>query len=134
MNISRYLQQKLLGVTVLGTPFTSPATLGIALLTACSSDGQLVTEVGTFDGYVRQPVAWGAIFDEATQSGVKNSAAVNYSVPTTNWGTITHMAIYDSLAAGGGNQLFWGQLDSAKVIDSGNPFQFPINNLVLMMG
>ena len=101
---SAFLEQNLLGVTLLGSSFTGPATVYLSLATSVASDGDSFTEVTTNLGYGRLPID----FSEPTSGpnfSCVNSAPVTFSAATTPWGVVTHFAIFDAEAIGSGNQL-----------------------------
>jgi hypothetical protein len=124
MSFSNYLETEILDHVFGGNAFTAPSTLYLALLTAVS-DGETgsVTEVSTSGtAYARETVAF-------TVSGntASNTAAVEYSTATANFGTITHVGVYD--ASTGGNLMAYAALTSSKTIETGDVFRIPTGDL-----
>ena len=127
-NFSNYLEQQLLGVTLLGSSFSAPATPFLSLGTTLASDGDFFTEVLSGLGYTRQAVD----FSEPTSlndSTVVSSANVTYAAATTPWGIATHFAIFDALAIGGGNMLYYGLLDSPRDVQTNDVLEFTAGSL-----
>ncbi len=127
-NFSNYLEQQLLGVSLLGSSFTAVQTVYAALATSVTSDGDVFTEVTTNIGYGRLPVQWSAPTSPNDWS-VVNSATVSYSTASTPWGTITHVGLYDAETIGTGNLLYWGELQTARVIETNDSVSFPAGDL-----
>jgi hypothetical protein len=124
MSFSNYLETEILDHVFGGNAYTAPSTLYLALLTAVS-DGETgsVTEVSTSGtAYARETVAF-------TVSGntASNTAAVEYSTATANFGTITHVGVYD--ASTGGNLMAYAALTSSKTIETGDVFRIPAGDL-----
>lgn len=121
MSFSNYLETKVLDHVFGGTAYTAPATLYIGLYTAAPSDTGGGTEVsGT--GYVRQ--SSGFTTSGATTS---NTAAVEFPTAGSNWGTITHVGVFDASTAG--NLLAYGALTTSKLVESGDVFRIPAGDL-----
>jgi len=122
MSFSNYLETKILDHVFGGTAYTAPGTLYLALFTAVSSgETGSVTEVsGT--AYTRKSVAF-------TTSGdtTSNTAAVEFDTAGSNWGTVTHVGIYDASSAG--NLMAYAALSSSKTIESGDVFRVPAGDL-----
>lgn len=65
---------------------------------------------------------------DATGGLTDNAVAITFPTPSANWGTVTHMAIFDK--ATGGNPLYHGALTNSKTINNGDPApSFPIGTL-----
>lgn len=123
MSFSNYLETKVLDHVFGGTAYTAPSTLYVALFTADPTDansGTEVTTVGT--AYARQTVTF-------TTSGAttSNDSAVEYATATSNYGTVSHIGIYD--ASTGGNLLAHASLTSSKTIETGDVFRIPAGDL-----
>jgi hypothetical protein len=134
---SNYLENKLLDHT-LGEgarTFTSPATLYLALFkdtgTGTSANleaGTLTDEISTSGtAYGRQTVN----FSTAVNGTSATDGTVTWTTATANWGTVTHVAVMD--AATTGNVLFYGNLTSNKVIETGDTFQISSTNLTVSL-
>jgi len=122
MSFSNFLETEILDHVFAGAAYTAPTTKYLALFTAVS-DGETgsVTEV-TGGGYARQSVAF-------TTSGntTSNNAAVEYPTATANYGTVTHVGVYD--ASSSGNLMAYAALSSNKTIETGDVFRVPSGDL-----
>lgn len=96
---SDYLEQALLNATLRATAYTSPAKIYVALHTADPTDDGSVGEV-VGNGYARQEIAFSAPTSDGTAYKCVNSADVTFPDPTGNWGTITHLSLWDADTAG----------------------------------
>ena len=121
MSFSDYLETKVLDHVFAGTAYTAPSTLYVALFTAAPSDSGGGTEVSG-GGYARQTIAF-------TTSGdtTSNNAAVEFPTATANYGSVTHVGIYDASSAG--NLMAWAELTSSKNIETGDVFRIPSGDL-----
>jgi hypothetical protein len=122
MSFSNFLETEILDHVFAGAAYTAPTTKYLALFTAVS-DGETgsVTEVSG-GGYARQSVAF-------TTSGntTSNNAAVEYPTATANYGTVTHVGVYD--ASSSGNLMAYAALSSNKTIETGDVFRVPSGDL-----
>ena len=122
MSFSNYLETEILDHVFAGAAYTAPTTKYLALFTAVA-DGETgsVTEVSG-GGYARQTVAF-------TTSGntTSNNAAVEYPTATANYGTVTHVAVFD--ASSSGNMMAYAALSSNKTIETGDVFRVPSGDL-----
>jgi len=118
MSFSNYLETEILDHVFAGAAYTAPGTKYLALFTAVA-DGETgsVTEVSG-GGYARQSVAF-------TTSGntTSNNAAVEFPTATGNYGTVTHVGVYD--ASTSGNLMAYAALSSNKTIETGDVFRVP---------
>lgn len=130
MNVSNFLAAALLNQVFRNMAYTRPATVHIALYTSNPTAADTGTEV-TGGAYARQAVAFGAPSVISSKETIKNSADVVFPVATADWGTVTHIGIRD--AATGGNLLFYGPLDSARTILSGDRYNQLANSLTLTL-
>ena len=123
MSFSNYLETEILDHVFGGAAYTAPGTLYLALHTADPAEDGSGTEVSTSGtAYARATVAF-------TTSGntTSNTAAVEYSTATANFGTVTHVAVWD--AASAGNMLAYAALTSSKTIETGDVFRVPAGDL-----
>ena len=122
MSFSNFLETEILDHVFAGAAYTAPGTHYLALFTAVA-DGETgsVTEVSG-GGYARQTVAF-------TTSGntTSNNAAVEYPTATANYGTVTHVGVYD--ASSSGNLMAYAALSSNKTIETGDVFRVPSGDL-----
>jgi hypothetical protein len=120
--ISNYLENALINVTLRGTSFTAVSTPYVALFTSDPTDAGTGTEVSG-GSYARTSVTMGA-----PSNGVSiNSADVTFPTATASWGTVGWIGIYD--ASTSGNLLYHTPLDASKVIDTGDVFKIASGNL-----
>jgi hypothetical protein len=130
---SNYLENKVLDHTLRNAEFTQPGNLFIGLFKNNSltnlEAGTLTDEVPTAGGtnYARKPVTFGA----AASGTATNSATVTFDAAQAEWGTITAIAILDTITAG--NVLFYGNLTTAKLIENGDTIQFVTNNVTVSL-
>ena len=122
MSFTNFLETEILDHVFAGAAYTAPTTKYLALFTAVA-DGEAasVTEV-TGGAYARQTVAF-------TTSGntTSNNAAVEYPTATANYGTVTHVAVFD--ASTSGNMMAYAALSSNKTIETGDVFRVPSGDL-----
>jgi hypothetical protein len=93
----------------------------LALFTAAPSDTGGGTEVSG-GAYARQSVTF-------TVSGntASNNAAIEYPTATANYGTVTHIGVFD--ASSSGNLLAHAALTTSKTIETGDVFRVPSGDL-----
>ena len=120
--MSNYLENALINVTLRATAYTAPTTVYLALYTTDPTDADTGTECsGT--SYARQSITFGA-----PSNGVStNSAAIEFAQAGNSWGTITHIGIRDALTTG--NLLYHSPLDASKTIATGDVFRVAIGSL-----
>ena len=121
---SDYLEDKVLDHVFGGTAYTAPTTLYVALYTVAPTDTGGGTEVSG-GAYARQTAAF-------TVSGINpttasNSAAIEYPTATANYGTVVAVGVFD--ASSGGNLLAYANLDTSKVVSTGDVFRFNTGDL-----
>jgi hypothetical protein len=120
--MSNYLENALINVTLRNTAYTSPTTVYVGLYTSDPGEGNTGTEVSG-GSYARTAVTFGA-----PSNGVStNSASVTFPTATGTWGTVTHVGILDALTSG--NLLYFTALDASKSIASGDVFTISTGNL-----
>ena len=129
---SNYLENKVLDHVLRNTAYTQPGNLFIGLYTGNAltnlEAGTLSDEVSTSGtGYVRKAVTFG----NASSGTATNSVTVTFDPATLNWGNITAIAILDTVSSG--NVLFYGNLTTAKLIETGDTMQFVTNNITVSL-
>lgn len=123
MSFSNYLETEILDHVFANNAYTAPATLYLALHTADPTDAGTGTEVSTSGtAYARQTVAFTVSGNTAT-----TSSAVDFPTATANFGTVTHVAVWD--ASTSGNMLAHAALTSSKTIETGDVFRVPAGDL-----
>jgi|TARA_R100000482_G_scaffold108402_2_gene50666 hypothetical protein len=121
---SDYLEDKVLDHVFGGTAYTAPSTLYVALYTVAPTDTGGGTEVSG-GAYARQTAAFTVSGTNPTTAS--NSAAVEYPTATANYGTVVAVGIFDALS--GGNLLAYANLDTSKVVSTGDVFRFNTGDL-----
>ena len=120
--MSDYLENALINVTLRGTSFTAVSSPYVALFTSNPTDAGTGTEVSG-GSYARTAVTF-----VAPSNGVStNSADVTFPQATSSWGTIGWIGIYD--ASSSGNLLYHTPLDVSKDIASGDIFKISTGSL-----
>lgn len=120
-NISNYLENKLLDHSLGTASYTMP-TVYLALHTADPTDTGGGAEVsGT--AYARQAVS----FSAAASGATSNSGNITFPAAGSNWGTVTHIGIWDALTTG--NLLWHGSLTASQSVNTGNVFQINTGDL-----
>jgi len=121
---SDYLEDKVLDHVFGGSAYTAPATLYVALYTVAPDDTGGGTEV-TGGSYARQTATFTVSGTSPTTA--TNAAAIEYPTATANYGTVTSVGILD--ASSGGNLLAYADLDTSKVVSTGDVFRFDAGDL-----
>lgn len=126
--LSDYAEKLLLDWMMTTGSATRPTAWYVALYTAAPSDSGGGTEVSGA-GYARQSVT----FDAASSPGgtTSNSADVSFTAVGGDYGTVTHMGIFD--AASSGNLLWHGVLSASKTVEDGDTITFSAGNIDLTM-
>ena len=124
--LSDYAEKLLLDWMMTTGSATRPTAWYVGLFTAAPSDSGGGTEVSG-SGYARQS----ATFDAASSPGgtTSNSADISFTASGGNWGTITHIGIFDAVSAG--NLLWHGSMTASKVVNDGDTLQFSTGNIDL---
>lgn len=109
---------------------TAPVNHYLGLLTA-EPVGNSFSEVsGTGTGYTRMLITF-KMAQQQTDSSTTNSADVVYPLATGNWGTVTHIGIFDSATAG---NLFWsGPLSSSVTLFKDDVFKIKAGDFKIAM-
>jgi len=123
MSFANFLETEILDHVFGGNAYTAPGTLYLALHTANPDEDGSGAEVSTSGtAYARQTVAFTVSGNTAT-----TSAAVEYATATANFGTVTHVGVWD--ASTSGNLLAYAALTSSKTIETGDVFRVPAGDL-----
>lgn len=129
-NFSNTLEGQVLNHFFRNTPTTAPTTHFMALFLNNPTDAGTGTEVsGT--GYVRQPITFGAPAQIDGKGTIKNSAEVEFPQAGSNWGTVTHGAIYT--ASTGGTMLVWAPLNNPKIIETDDILKVLVDEFVVTL-
>ena len=120
--MSNYLENALINVTLRATSYTAPAAVYVGLYTTDPTDANTGTEVSG-GSYARTAVTFGAPSNGVTT----NSGAVTFPTATGTWGTVGWIGILD--ASTSGNLLYHTPLTASKSITSGDIFTISVGNL-----
>ena len=121
MSFTNFLETEVLDHVFGGNAYTAPGTLYTGLYTAAPSDTGGGTELSG-NGYARQATAFTVTGDTAS-----NTSAEEWATATGDWGTITHVGVFD--ASTGGNLMAYGTLTASKTIATGVVFRIPAGDL-----
>ena len=126
--LSDHAEKLLLDFLMTTGTATRPTNWYVALYTAAPSDAGGGTEVSGA-GYARQSVT----FDAAATPGgtTSNSADVSFTAAGGDYGTVTHLGIFDASSAG--NLLWHGALTASKAVEDGDTITFTAGNIDLTM-
>lgn len=123
---SDYLENALINHVFRNTALTSPTTVYAALFTTATNDAGGGTEV-TGNAYARTAITF-----NAPSAGVSDNAVCTFPAASGgNWGTVTHFAIMDASTAG--NMLMHSPLDTSRVVNDGDTFEFPATNVTVTL-
>jgi len=121
---SDYLENAVLNTWFRNGTYPTPGTnIYFALHTADPLDAGTGTEVSG-GSYARVAVArnvttnFAAPSDVAGAQQTQNSNAITFPAPTANWGTVTHVGIWDASTAG--NLLYSAALTTSRTINNGD--------------
>ncbi len=121
---SDYLENKVLEHVFENSAYTAPSTLYAALFTVAPSDTGGGTEVSG-GGYVRKTAAFTVSGTNPTTA--TNGSAIEYPTATGNYGTVVAVGVFD--ASSSGNLLAYANLDTSKVVSTGDVFRFNAGDL-----
>jgi len=114
---STYLADKTLKHNTGETAYVMPASIYLALFTTNPTAAASGTEASG-GSYARKV---------ATFVNGSNNTDIEFIEATGSWGTISHWALFD--AATLGNMLYFGAVDSAQAVTSGNIPRFPTGDI-----
>lgn len=121
MSFSNFLETELLDHVFANNAYTSPSTVYVSLHTANPDEDGSGAEVSG-GGYARQAGTFSVTGNTAT-----TTAAIEYPTATADYGTVTHVGIYDASTAG--NLLAYAALTASKTISTGDVFRVPSGDL-----
>jgi hypothetical protein len=124
--LSDHAENLLLNWAMTSGSATRPTAWYLALYTAAPSDSGGGTEVST-GAYGRQTVA----FSAAASGATSNSADVSFTASGADYGTVTHIGIFD--ASSGGNLLWHGAMTASKTVEDGDTITFASGNIDLTL-
>lgn len=117
MGFTESLRNNILNHVFRNEPYTAPTTVYAALFTSSGEvDG---------DGYVRQPITFGA----PNNGVIKNDTEIKFPIAASDWGNITSASVFDSET--GGNRLADGNPLSEKNVRENDQFSIPVGNYTI---
>jgi len=122
--MSNFLENELYDHVLRNASYTSPSNIYVSLHTADPTDAGTGTEVSG-GSYARTAVTMGA----PTNGSGTNSTDVQFPQATGDWGTVTHIGIWDATSSG--NMLFHTPLDTSKNITTGDVFKIASGSLTV---
>lgn len=139
-DFTNFAENKIQDALWRGQALGAPATWYVALLSAVTdAEAGTLTELSG-GSYARVAIAASLANFSGTQSAgsttassgtggqVSNNVAITFPAPTANWGTATHMALFD--ASTGGNAWVVKALSTPKTINNGDAApSFPVGAL-----
>lgn len=128
--MSNHLENAMLNLTLNGSAFTAISTPYVSLHTADPTDAGTGTEVSG-GSYARQSASFATA--AGTGGSVSTDADITFPTATADWGTITHIGIWDSATVGSSNLLYHTALDTSKTITSGDIFKILTGNLTVTL-
>ena len=126
MDFSNYLADKLIDATVRNISYDTPEKVWVALYTTDPTKVDVGAEVKE-PSYNRQEV----VMSVPVEGKSENSAQIDFSEATSNWGNITHIGIRDE--AYDGNLLYFTAIENSKDILTGDQFKILIDKLKLTL-
>jgi len=124
---SDYLENKVLDHALATAAYTAPSAVYVGLFTTDPTDAGTGTEVSG-NNYARKA----ASFASASGGSASTDATITFDPASGgNWGTITHIGIFDALTTG--NLLFHGAVTTSKTIEDGDTFQITNGNLTISL-
>jgi hypothetical protein len=124
--MSNYLENALINVTLRATSYTAPTTVYVGLFTSDPTDDGSGTEVSG-GSYARKSATFAA-----PSNGVSTTSAdITFDQATGTWGTIGWIGIFDALTTG--NLLYHTALDASKTIDTGDIFKIASGSLTVTL-
>ena len=133
-SFSDYTENHTLDDILKVTAWTKPTTLYVGLWTSALSDASNGGTAGEVTGgsYDRVAVTSnGTNWNTAASGATDNKVDFSFPTPTANWGTVTHVGLFDgNLKTSGDNLIFWSDLTISKTINNGDtPVKFTIGDL-----
>lgn len=133
MSMSNYLENEILDQIFGALAWSAPATVYVALSTTTpAEDGTNFTEPG--GNYARVAVTNNKTsWSTATGGQIQNDVQISFPNPSSAWGTVTHVGVFDDPTAG--NMLVYAALPGTGVsldTQSGVP-RFNIGDLKFLL-
>ncbi|HEY3322068.1 MAG TPA: hypothetical protein VGP72_16495 [Planctomycetota bacterium] len=132
---STYLSDKILDHVLGVSAFSPPATVYIGLFTTLPTTGgvdgvEVDGSVTSGTDYARVAVTNdGTTWDTASSGSTRTIIPVTFPVAGADWGEVVGFGIFD--AATSGNLLYFGTLNTARLILTGDEPEFSAYSLVV---
>lgn len=128
-----YMEQQL-GALVMNGVQETPALSGVwylALFSGATSDaltsgGAAQAELTGLSGYARLQVVSGFSLSAGVATNV---SALEYPAAGADWGTVSHVALFDALTSG--NAWIHGALSGSKLVETGDVVRFASGQLAI---
>lgn len=132
---SDYLENALLDAILRGVTFTSPSSTYLSLHTSAgatesTADWAATELTGAAVNYARKQ-ALTSEWTAASGGASSTNASLAFAAAGSNWGTITHLGIWD--ASSGGNLLFYVALPASRIINNGDVATITSGNLTVTL-
>ncbi len=126
--ISNYLEEQWLN-TLTGKNCTI-TNIYCALMTTASTDTTGGLEPTDID-YKRQKVTFDTAIQDEGQTTIKNNMELLFAAAITDWGTLTHFALFD--AETNGNLLYHGALTAPKTVEEDEQIRIKTGEIKLRL-
>lgn len=93
--LTDYLERKLMDAITRNTSYAAGSSIYLGLFTSAPDDTGAGIEVGG-GSYTRQTLTSGFPAASGTSGSVTNSSNITYTTASANWGTVTHVALFDA--------------------------------------
>jgi hypothetical protein len=124
--LSTYLKQALANELYRNTNLAAPANVYISLHTA--DPGATGASEVSGGSYARVTVSTTGGWSSPTSGGLTdNAGTITFPTATADWGTVTHVGIWDASSAG--NFIQGGALSASKAVYSGDTCVFDVGAL-----
>lgn len=121
MSLSNTYETEVLEWLFTNTAVARPSAWYIGLFTTDPTDAGTGTEVSG-GSYVREAATFSVSGDTAT-----TTAAIEWPVATADWGTITHVGVFDDSTPA--NLIAYAALNASKTINTDDVFRIPAGDL-----
>lgn len=131
---SEYLIKKLLDHAMGKAAYTMPADVYVAIYDGYPLSGGSELNTVTDVDYAREKMEdtdWGSAAYTEPDGSITNATEVDFGIAGSDWGVITHWAIFDAATAG--NMLYFAPLEAQRNVLTNDPVKFPIGELICYM-
>jgi hypothetical protein len=126
---SDYWENKILD-HIFGKGSYTPPTIYVGLSTADPTDNGSGLSEPTGNGYARVQTS-ASDWNAASNGSLDNAGNITFAQASSNWGTITHFALFDATTAG--NMLAYGVLSQSKSISESDTARFEAGDLQISL-